>query len=75
MPNPTIEERLSALEIEVTRLKQGASVDGATSNPIPLWWEEIRGRFKDDSAYEEAMRYGREYRESLKPDDNPDNLA
>lgn len=28
------------------------------------WWQRIRGTFKDDPAYDEAMRLGREWRES-----------
>ena len=59
----TLEERVAALEAEVARLKQTLAADIETKKP---WWEEIRGTFKDDTAYEEAMRYGREYRESLR---------
>jgi hypothetical protein len=71
MPTRTVEERREALEVEVTRLKLDIPA-GIAAKP---WWEEIRGRFKDDAAYEEAMRYGREYRESLKPDDSQSELA
>jgi hypothetical protein len=31
------------------------------------WWEKIVGTFADDPAYEEAMQFGQEYRQSLKP--------
>ena len=64
MPSPTIEERLAALEAEVARLKQTTFAPAHEDKP---WWEEIRGQFKDDPAYDEAMRLGREYRESLRP--------
>ncbi|HZU76820.1 MAG TPA: hypothetical protein VFA70_08660 [Dehalococcoidia bacterium] len=63
MAKQTIEERLERLEAEVASLKHERSEQDGTAGP---WWERIRGRFKDDPAYEEAMRYGREYRESLK---------
>ena len=62
----SIEERLAALEVEVARLKQSQA---ETTKSNPPWWQEIRGRFKDDPAYVEAMQYGREYRESLRPPD------
>jgi hypothetical protein len=62
----TLEERVAALEAEVARLKR---IQAESVKPDQPWWQEIRGRFKDDPAYEEAMRYGREYRESLRPPD------
>jgi hypothetical protein len=65
----TLEERVAALEAEVARLKQTSVAATETKKP---WWEEIRGAFKNDPAYEEAMRYGREYRESLRPKDHED---
>ncbi len=57
-----IEERLSHLETEVARLKNKIEKD-SSSKP---WWEQIAGTFADESAYDEAMQLGREYRESLR---------
>jgi hypothetical protein len=55
-----LEERLTLLEAEVERLKR--KID---SNPAALpWWEKIAGTFAENSAYDEAMKLGREYRES-----------
>ena len=65
MSVPTLEERVAAVEAELARLKSN-STGSATELP---WWEQIRGTFKDDPIYEEAMRLGREYRESLRPKD------
>lgn len=62
----SIEERVAALEAEVARLKQ-RSVNGS-ENGRP-WWEHFRGAFHDDPDYDEAMRLGHEYRESLRPKD------
>lgn len=59
-----LEERITALEIQVKQLKQISDPNAADEVP---WWEKIRGQFKDDPIYEEAMRLGREYRESLRP--------
>ena len=36
-------------------------------------WQAIVGTFADDPLYEEAMRLGREYRESLRPTDYEDD--
>ena len=59
-----IEERVAALEAEVTRLKQKLE---AVTKPANPWWQEIYGTFADDPLYQEAMKAGREYRESLRP--------
>lgn len=57
-----LEERVAHLETEVARLKH------KIENDIPKpWWEQIAGTFADNSAYDEAMRLGREYRDSLRP--------
>lgn len=57
-----LEERLAHLEAEVARLKRKVEND---LSPSP-WWERIAGTFADNSAYDEAMRLGREYRDSLR---------
>ncbi len=58
----SIEERLSALEAEVTEIRKHLSTDDHSP-----WWEKIYGTFAESEEYEEAMRLGREYRESLRP--------
>ena len=67
MASPSLEERVTVLEAELARLKQEQTVATLAKKP---WWEEIRGAFKDDPDYVEAMRLGREYRESLRPVDD-----
>ena len=57
-----LEERLTAVEAEVRQLKQ-VEKTGKSEDDLP-WWEKIRGKFKDDPMYDEAMRLGREWRES-----------
>src|SRR5437660_393712 len=66
MSTGSLEERLAALEAEVARLKQERTGAAGLHQP---WWREIWGTFKDDPVYAEAMRLGREYRESLRPKD------
>ncbi len=56
-----LEERVAYLEAEVARLKSKVE-NGVSSRP---WWEQIVGTFADNAAYDEAMRLGREYRDSL----------
>jgi hypothetical protein len=58
-----LEERVAHLEAEVARLKNKVE-NNSSSRP---WWEQIAGTFADNSAYDEAMRLGREYRGSLRP--------
>jgi hypothetical protein len=66
MSNAEIEARLILLETEVARLK----AQQPKSAEIP-WWEGILGSFANDSAYDEAMALGRQYRESLRPPAEP----
>jgi hypothetical protein len=65
----SLEERVAVLEAEVARLKQERA---SVAEPKRPWWEEIRGTFKDDPHYVEAMRLGREYRESHRPKEDED---
>jgi hypothetical protein len=58
-----LEERVAYLEAEVARLRNKVET-GVNSKP---WWEQIVGAFAGNSAYDEAMRLGREYRDSLRP--------
>lgn len=65
MATTSVEDRLATLETEVARLKKVLPESAAARKP---WWEEIRGIFKDDPHYEEAMRLGREWRAAQKPE-------
>lgn len=59
-----IEQRVAALEADVARMKE------QLEKVVPAqkdWLDEVYGAFEDDPIYEEAMRLGREYRESLRP--------
>lgn len=59
-----LEIRVAMLEAEMARLKEQL-----VKSAIPQgdWLEEIFGVFDNDPIYAEAMRLGREYRESLRP--------
>jgi hypothetical protein len=66
MSNPDFEARLALLETEVAHLKQQV----ATHDTQTPWWTEIVGTFADDPMYQEAVRLGREYRQSLRFDED-----
>lgn len=68
-----LEARVALLEAEVARLKsslEGGSPPSIDSQP---WWEKIVGTFADDPTYDEAMQLGREYRDSLRSEDDDEN--
>ena len=62
MTTARLEARLSALEAEVSRLKAERSTSQRKFKN--RWWETIAGTFANDPAFDEAMRYGRKWRES-----------
>ena len=65
MASDTLERRVTAVERELAQLKKRlAKADGRAGAPR---WEKIFGSFADSEGFEEAVRLGREYRESLRP--------
>ena len=58
-----VEQKLSVLEREVQQLKR----DSDTRRTSGKWWIDSAGRFANDPVFEEIVRLGREYRESLRP--------
>jgi hypothetical protein len=62
--NIEIEMRVTELEAKVQRLEQQLVTQASHKTP---WWEHVVGAFADDPDFLEAMRLGREYRESLRP--------
>ncbi len=59
-----LEKRVAQLEREVSLLKSHAT--GPADQP---WWERIAGRFENDQAFDEIVRLGREYRDSLRSEE------
>lgn len=63
MSNTELEIRIETLESELGVLKEKFKKIEKSKKP---WWEDHIGVFADDPMHEEAMRLGREYRESQK---------
>lgn len=64
MSTDSLEKRVVAIEAGLAELKTNlATVSG---EELP-WWKRISGIYADDPAFEEAMRLGREWRESHRP--------
>ena len=66
MTTTELEQRLLDLEREVR--EQKAAVAGSDAAVPRRWWIEDAGRFANDPLFDEMVRLGREYRESLHPD-------
>ena len=63
MSSLQLEERLQALERAVERLESQVR----SADPMRRWWAEDAGRFKSDPVFDEIVRLGRKYRQSLRP--------
>ena len=61
-----LEKRVAALEKAVEVLK--AQIAQASEKKTSHWWHDEAGRFANDPVFDEIVRLGREYRESLHPD-------
>ncbi len=64
MTQAEIEVRLIALEAEIRLLK---AQQARPNKADPKWVLAHAGRFADDPEFDEVVRLGREYRESLRP--------
>ena len=64
-------EELQLLEKRVAQLEQGVCLlkSHATEQGDRPWWERIAGRFENDRAFDEIVRLGREYRDSLRSEE------
>lgn len=60
MSDTRTEQRLSELEKELATLRK--QVESLTSQAP--WWERIAGTFAGDRAYKQAMKLGKQYRDS-----------
>ena len=70
MTVPAIEERLSAIERELAQLKEQLAT--GKRRPLSHPWDSVFGSLADSKGFEEAVRFGHEYRESLLPQNDED---
>lgn len=63
-----IEQRLTNLEREVAALKQKNNDDSTSDN----WLKKLIGSISDKEAFDKALEYGREFRQSDRPVDEGD---
>ena len=61
----TLERRLAIIEQEVADLKRKSESNSTSSN----WLERLIGSISDESAFLEALEYGRTFRQADKPID------
>ena len=59
-----LDARVATLEAEVAQLKQKLQAPAETKGH---WVDRVYGAFANDPDFLEAMRLGRKYRESLRP--------
>ena len=71
MAAKTLEERMTAMEQELAQLKQQLQA-GKAKETVP-WWQQISGVFKYCPEFEEAVRLGREWRESQRMEYDEDD--
>lgn len=68
MTTEVIDDRLTAVENEIARIKRQLAESGRRTAPAS--WERMFGIFADSEGFEEATRLGREYRESQRPQED-----
>lgn len=61
-----LEQRLAALERTVADLQQRVTTPSSGN-----WLEKITGSISDESAFLEALEYGKVYRQADRPPDEP----
>ncbi|ETX04413.1 hypothetical protein [Candidatus Entotheonella palauensis] len=71
MAEASIEERLAAVEIAVKDLRSRL-VNVPSS---PNWLEQITGSFKNKPAFEDVLKYGREWRQADQLPEEPEASA
>ena len=73
MPTSSVEERLTAIEKELAQIRQ--QLEAVKPQEAVPWWQQISGVFKDCPEFEEAVRLGREWRESQRMEYDEDETT
>lgn len=59
-----LEKRVAALELQIARLQERQQ---STSPSGGEWLDDLYGKFAGDPIFAQAMKLGRQYRRSLRP--------
>ena len=62
MSTHTLEERVAILEAKIEQIEQAKGLD--KSDEDTPWWKRIIGIYANCPEFEEAVKFGREWRES-----------
>jgi hypothetical protein len=60
-PSQQLESRVAVLESELVQMKE--TLSGFRPKDTP-WWQKIAGSCENDPTFDEAVRYGQEWRKS-----------
>ncbi len=63
--NAKLAERVTALERRLRKVQ--AQLKEVRQAPQRPWWEQLAGRFKNDPLFDEVVKAGQAYRQSLTP--------
>lgn len=71
MSAQTVEERLAAVETKLKQLQREKEQNQTRDKEAeePRGWKRIVGIFADDPEFEEAVKAGKEWRDSFRPPD------
>lgn len=72
MATETLENRLVTAENELAQIKP--QLAGEKPQTGPVGWEKIFGSFADSEGFEEAVRFGRDYREAQNVGDGEESV-
>jgi len=69
MSAPSLEERVAALEARLEQIEHRQDQDQDKSDDTIPWWKRTIGIHANSPGFEEAVRFGREWREAQGPPD------
>jgi len=65
-----MDDRLTAVENEIAQIKRQLAAEKPQTGPAG--WEKMFGIFAESEGFDEAVRFGREYREAQRPPEEPE---
>jgi hypothetical protein len=59
-----LEQRVAALERQIARMQRSQELNAPSGR---VWLDDLYGKFTGDPIFQQAMKLGRKYRQSLRP--------